>query len=204
MRHLIGLIHVHNVLSTNEACIIRILITFFIESQWESYPSDNSTIVLSKQIFDKTRKVNENVTSLIEKCILTPRIEDTADNDLYLSMIPDTQKSKTEFSLNHVVHLLYVTLEAYLDAYDIQSVYEKLTNSNNTPFDIETSSEQNNYSTTKYLMKKYVHILQSIMEFVNLFRDLKRQNKLPEVMNIFENIGFFKLYKVSSRSRSRH
>lgn len=197
MRHLVGLLHVNKMLSTNESCIIRILINFVNQSQWKSYPCDGTKIKLSKKLFHPPRKVKRKLSYIFKKCETLPCVDDT-ENRCYMKMEPKLEKSKEKFSLNHVVHLLYVTLEAYLDAYDLQSVQDTWSTLNeqllnDDVMETECLPISNCYVVTETLIKKYRNILQSIKELIGVFSDLKNRKELPEVLNIFGNIDLLDL-----------
>ncbi|CAB3243221.1 unnamed protein product [Arctia plantaginis] len=196
MRHLIGILHIQKILSIDECCILRILINFIGERQWNSYTHDNTEIIFSKKMFSLPKTVKRKINYLLKKSKTSFPLEST-ESRTYSRMEPDIKIIKSEASLYHIVHCLYITLDAYLDAYDIQSVQETWSNLNeqlmNESQVIETDTgsiltAHSNYSVTETLIKKYRHILKSIKELEDLFSELKKQGKLPEILNIFQNI----------------
>lgn len=196
MRHLVGILHIQKVLSTDESCILKFLINFMGEQQWQCYPPDNSEIVFSKNLFSLPKTVKRKINYLLKKIRTSSSLEGTESRQ-YSRMEPKIEIIKSEANLNHIVHCLYITLDAYLDAYDIQSVQETWNNLNQQLLDesqaMETDTEtilkeNSTYSVTESLIKKYRHILKSIKELEDLFSSLKKQEKLPESLNVFENI----------------
>lgn len=192
MRHLVGTLHINKLLSTDESCILTILINFFGDQQWKSYPPDNSDIIFSKKIFAPSKVVKEKINYLLKK-IKTPSV--STKNKQYSRMDPKLEIAESEASLNHVVHCLYIAVDAYLNAYDIKSVREtwstlneELLNDSKESNTETILSPHSNYYVTDTLIKKYSHILKSVKELENLFIELKNGEDLPEMLEYFENI----------------
>lgn len=193
MRHLVGVSHLNKILGTKEWCIVRILINFLTETQWKSYPSDRSEIILSNKLFVPPKTTKRKINYLLKTYQNISTDENVEDNE-YAKMEP-LEKNKAPVTLNHIVHCLYITLEAYLDAYDINSVKETWSNLNDQLSNESLLMERESavpahsyYSVTESLIKKYRDILKSVKELEDLFNDLKKRGELPQVMYVFENI----------------
>lgn len=191
MKHLMGMLHTQNLIKTNNDCIISILINFFKESEWRLYPPDATEIEISKKLFFKPKKIKRIINYVIKKCV-----NETEENIQYAKL--DQKELKyvvitEDFNLNHLVHTLYITLEAYLDTYDVQSVEETWNTLNNKiPYDdqphFETEPESSSYFVTEELIKKYKHIMKTTKELQTVYRDIKSRGDLPDMLEIFTNI----------------
>ena len=185
------MLHIQNLIKTNNDCIISILINFFKESQWQLYPPDATEIEISKKLFFKPKKIKRIINYVMKKCM-----NETEEKIQYAKL--DTKELKyvvvsEDFSLNHLVHTLYITLEANLDTYDVQSVEEtwnKLNNqiSDDNQTNSESLPENSSYFITEDLIKKYKHILKTTKELQTVIRDLKSSGDLPDMLEIFSNI----------------
>ncbi|KAJ8732910.1 hypothetical protein PYW07_015509 [Mythimna separata] len=190
MRHLIGILHIQKLMKTNNDCIISILINFFKESQWLPYAPDDTEIVISKKLFPKPKKIKKIINYVIKNCV-TPENEEVKNYAKF-----DKKEIKAvvlsmadNFSLNHLVHTLYTTLEAFLESYDVQSVEETWDKLNEKMSDeSETLPENCSYYVTEDLIKKYKNIMKTKKELQTIFNDLKSSGDLPDMLEVFTNI----------------
>lgn len=96
---------------------------------------------------------------------------------------------------NQVVHTLFITLEAYLDAYSLQNVQLTLGNLNEQLLQNETDvvihnflPELSSYSVSEDFIKKYRSIYQKLKELVLLLQEVKNGEDLPDILKVFEKI----------------
>lgn len=200
MKNLIGAIHVKKLLSTEESCVIRNLIDFIKESTWNEFPEAECDVQISKDLFPKPIKINKILRYLTKKCtkwMSEPEdITEEPESMQYPNM--DLQVADV-FELpncNHVIQTLYVTLEAYLDAYSVRNVQETLDSLNeklvqHDDINVTTNTflpELTSYTVSEQFIKKYRTIYQSLKELVLLLQGLKSSGEFPAVLKVFENI----------------
>ncbi|XP_053602763.1 uncharacterized protein LOC128670806 isoform X2 [Plodia interpunctella] len=180
MQHLIATLHIKTLLSTNEDDIIRILINFVTKKQWTLFPESDKEITISKKIISTPKKFNNITSYLVKKCknlnisesecpdILYPKLETPLD------VISDTY-------VNHVVHALYVSLEAYLDSYNVQNVQDTLDNLNKKLAQKSEDSEDIivpdycSYTVSESFIKKYTSLYKTLRELILIMNDLKNK-----------------------------
>ncbi|XP_049866371.1 uncharacterized protein LOC126367035 [Pectinophora gossypiella] len=191
MQHLIGVCHLQSILSTNESNIIKIFIKFLKEKQWKLFPDSQSEIQISKSTIIRPKKV-KNFMKYLEKISTLPEDFDEYCEVVYPKLDPETLVSDN-VDRNHIVHMLYITIDAYLDAYSIQSVQDTLDDLNDqVQRGIKTTSqfpENTSYSVTEYFIKQYRSIYQNLTELIDVLNTVNRK-QIPQI-EIFENIGFF-------------
>ncbi|XP_035459331.1 uncharacterized protein LOC118282381 [Spodoptera frugiperda] len=195
MKHLIGMTHIKILRPIQDDYISNILINFFKEKQWLTFPPDESQVIICRPLFMKPIKISGVLNFVTKKYFShNTKVEgaSSVDNIDYAKL--DTEKladNKLDDSLNHYVHTLYVTLEAFLNIYDVHAVQETWNRLNETP--IEDNVDQNNstsfqggkYKVTVEFIKKYKDIMKSMKELHKVFKDLKSNGDMPDILNIF-------------------
>lgn len=190
MKHILGVMHAQRLLLTDNDCIISILIQFINNSQWEKYPKDDNQIILAERLFPKPKKIKKVLNYLIKKCTSWTH-ESTSENRKYGKINLELLQNESEPSINHVIHTLYITLEAYIDTYDIHCVketWDKLNEEALNHSSSQTKQEYGSYTVTEHIIKKYKSILKDINELHLAFQNLKSVG-VPEPLCIFENAG---------------
>lgn len=194
MQYMIGTLHIQAILSTQEDNIIKIFIDFIKKSRLDLFPEGNSEICISKSEVIKPKKVKNVLKYFTKVC-------EEAEN--YSSDFYDYSYPKLDLSCiindaaidqNYIVHILYITVESYLDSYSVQLVQDTLDKLNeqlpgNSDEIENTPPELSTYTVTETFIKKYRSIYQTLTELILLLNNLKCKNNLPKIMNVFENIG---------------
>lgn len=193
MQHILGVLHVKRLLLTENDCIINILINFVNNSQWEKYPKDDSKITLSEKLFPKPKKIKKVLNYLLKKCA-SWNLESKTVNKNYGKIDLKSLLNESEPSINHIIHTMYITLEAYLDAYYINSVnetWDKLNEQalNHCSSQTQSDQEYSSYTVTEHLIKKYKLTLKNVNELQLAFQNLKSKGDPPAVFSIFKNLG---------------
>lgn len=195
MRHLIGTLHIKKLLFTEETCIIRNLINFIKQSSWNNYPETQSDIKVSKDTFFRPRKIRRKLKYLVKKCNAWNPDEQFEDLEKCYPKMDSKREIKDEINRNQVVHTLFITLEAYLDAYSVQHVQETLANMNeqlmkddNDLVSCNFLPELTSYSVTEQFIKKYRSIYQMLKELVILLQGVRNGDDFPDILKVFENI----------------
>lgn len=185
MKMLIGTQLIKTILSTKEDCIVKILIEFVQKEYWKKFSESNSELHISRNMFILS-KLHVDLCSPLETCTKYPK--------LHLESLPHN----TETSLNYIVQVLYITLEAYLAAYNVQRVQEKLDLLNDKLLQSEDDTELANYMPgssyfiSEGFIKKYVYIFKKLKELVITFQG-KKQCGLPQIMMVFKKVGLLDL-----------
>lgn len=197
MKHLIGTLHIKKLLLTEETCIIRNLIDFIKQSTWKNYPETESNIQVSNNTFFRPRKIKRKLKYLTNKCTAwrSETVIEDVEKQLYPKMESEMHNDE-EINRNQVVHTLFITLEAYLDAYSVQNVQETLGNLNEQVMKTDENElvlhnflpELSSYSVTEQFIKKYRSIFQMLKELVILLQEVKSDGDLPVVLKVFEKI----------------
>ncbi|XP_022816248.1 uncharacterized protein LOC111349377 [Spodoptera litura] len=198
MKHLIGMTHIKILHPIQDDYISNILINFFKERQWSAFPPDDNEVIICRPLFLKPIKIS-GVLNFVTKKFFTHNANveaaSSANNIGYAKL--DTEifaDKKLDDSLNHFVHTLYVTLEAFLNCYDVHAVQEMWNKLNETP--IKENDNQNNpttfqddkYNVTAEFIKKYKDIMKSMKELYKVFKDLKSSGDMPDILNIFTKL----------------
>ncbi|CAK1604424.1 unnamed protein product [Parnassius mnemosyne] len=203
MQYLIGIQHIQSVLLTDEENIIKIIIDFVENSQWENYEESSGTIEIVKNTAWKQRRVKK-VASFLSKVIhkaQNANCLDSKNQDLFPKFDPKDIDNTTALKQNDIVSTLYLTLDSYLDAFSVQNVQETLDRLNEQLLqkgfmeeDITDSiSEYSSYSVTEHFIKKYRSMYQMLKELMLALQKLKNNEQLPDVLKVFENIGLLEL-----------
>lgn len=195
MRYLIGMHVTKSFLKVKEkeGNVIRVLIDYIEKGQKEGYPQCSEIQVLKSQS-STTDKTYDMLHSLMEQCRLdevSPLNSDNNNNNDFPKMSP--LKSDKVVSEYHVVHVLYVTLEALLHAYSVKTVQETLDDLNNKllqdsqPFNI-VMPKPGIYSVSVDYIKKYRTIYASLQELIKMKERMMKDEGWPEVLDLFNNI----------------
>ncbi|KAL0840191.1 hypothetical protein ABMA28_015481 [Loxostege sticticalis] len=194
MQCLIGTLHIKKLLTTQEDDPIKIFTEFVRNSQWKKFPESSSEILVFKKT---TFSVKNLIKHLKKRCnylnTKIPQIE--MENDTFYRFDPLSMPKEPKISLNHVIHSLYITLEAYLDAYSVQNIQETLDDLNEKLLNGEPSNDQKllpdfcSYGVTENFIKKYRSIYQSLKELILILQAMKNNGDLPNMFKIFEKIG---------------
>ncbi|XP_063621293.1 uncharacterized protein LOC134793601 [Cydia splendana] len=196
MRYLIGMHVTKSFLKVKdkEDNVIRVLIDYIEKCQKEGYPQC-SDIQVSKSQSSITDKTYDMLLSLMEQCRLEEVSLSNSDNNNN-NGFPKMSPSKPDkvVSEYHVVNVLYVTLEALLDAYSVKTVQETLDDLNNKL--LRDSSQAFNivmpkpgtYSVSVDYIKKYRTIYASLQELIKMKQSMMKDEGWPEVLDLFNNI----------------
>lgn len=196
MQHLVGVSHMKMLLSIQEDDAIKIFINFLKKSQWKNFPESNLEIQLTKSTVIKPKKVKNIIKSLLTKCNIQENnsIEHNSDC-LYPKFDPDSFSLDSEIDQNYLVHVLYITIEAYLDAFSIQYLQDTLDDLNerlqeSMELDINDCEKKSNaYSVSEDFIKRCRSIYQLLKELILTLQELKSKGELPNILKVFNNIG---------------
>lgn len=199
MQYLIGNIHINTLLSTQHNDPIKNFIEFVNNKQWKKFLECGTKLVISKSQKKKLKNVKDFTKFLVKKLdTMNSQISlmDTERELNYNKFDPHSILKDNKVNLNHVIHTFYITLEAYLDAYNVQDVQESLDNLNERLNCDETSISKENhipeycsYSVTENFIKKYRTIYQTLKELMLILQSMKNSGDLPENFKVFEEIG---------------
>lgn len=196
MKHLIGILHIKNLLATDENCIIKNLITFIRKEMWNKFPQSEEPIKISTNSFFKPVKVKRQIRKLMK--LYSQEIPEE-NEPIYWKITPKSDDDD-DVNRNQIVYTLFLTLEAYLDAYSVQNVQETLDNLNEQLLNNNMNSNDNfipeigSYSVTEHFIKKYRSIYQMLRELVVLLQERKAQgDSADNVFDVFKNIELLSL-----------
>lgn len=175
----------------NKGCIIKILEDFLRQSQWKLYSTEHDEIKLSKKLFKPPKMVNDKISYLFSKCT-APTLSDNSST-IFLKKDPELMV-KTKAELHHIVHALYITLEASLDSSKLQFVQDTWNALNKPILNADLLCTYNCYSVSDDLQGRYKYNLKAIKELSTLFNDLLNRGWLPRMFNIFGNIKLLELH----------
>ncbi|XP_063821020.1 uncharacterized protein LOC135071184 [Ostrinia nubilalis] len=193
MKYLIGTLHIKRILPTQEDDPLKIFTDFVKNLQWKKYPESTSQINIPRTTNFKNTNLMKHLLRRCNKLNSKGNIVDE-ETETYKRFDPLSLPKDHKISLNHVIHTLYITLEAYLEAYSVQKVQETLGELNLNLESNENSIEQKilpdfcSYSVTEHFIKKYRSIYQSLRELVLILNEMKVSGSLPSIFKVFENI----------------
>uniref|UniRef100_A0A2A4IXD5 Uncharacterized protein n=1 Tax=Heliothis virescens TaxID=7102 RepID=A0A2A4IXD5_HELVI len=193
MKHMMGMLHLKKMLEIDNDCIISILINFFKEAQWQNYAPEDSEIKIAPKLFEKPKKVKKIIQYLLKQCESWSLEDEPEENIIkYDKLDNKVFKVQTNNTLNHVVHTMFITLEAYLDTYNVQDVQETWNKLNENPDENETKSQtllEQGYDVTEDFIKKYKYIMKTSKELRNVFHNLRNTGDMPDILEVFTNIS---------------
>lgn len=195
MQYLLGTLHIKKILSSEENDPIKSFTVFVKDMRWKKFSEKGSEIIIFKK--NKGKKI-KNFTHYLKKKWenLNPEIPMENEDILYYKFDPHSIVKDSKVTLNHVIHIFYITLEAYLDAYNVQDIQETLDELNEKLNCSEAMSDEENhipdfcsYSVTENFIKKYRSIYQTLKELMLTLQALKSSGDLPTIFKVFEKIG---------------
>ncbi|XP_046960236.1 uncharacterized protein LOC124530228 isoform X2 [Vanessa cardui] len=189
MKRAVGLLYCNKSLNYVESNIIYVLITFLETSKWKDFPKSESESLLKrlnimegspKNIMSHLSKICKNISVISNNNISYPKFD-----------YPD----KGQINQDIIISALYISLNAYLESYNVQKVNATLEKMNNSEIVMETEQIIPNYSVTKDLINVYKNIYQLLPKVVLILNDLKKDNMLPDQLKVFERLFTFDLIK---------
>ncbi|KAM3962394.1 uncharacterized protein ACR2FA_003638 [Aphomia sociella] len=198
MQHLIGALHVQKLLSSHYDDIIVNLTNFVATAQWKKFPLSHNEIDISEK-YDNRSKSNKSILNHLAKMCRNWRtlsLVSTLDHKLYPKFDPESLNDNYDTDINYVVHAVYITLEAYFEAYNVEKVQETLDSLNKqilTNDNVEQVTNSSSYSVTEQFIKNYRSIFQKLQELVLILHKAKSSKQLPDVLKVFERIGLLGL-----------
>lgn len=198
MQYIVGNLHVQSIMSTKEHDIIKVINNFVKKTQWEKYQANsNNILVINAHPFLKAKKIR-NVSNYLSKIVYKAQKRNFFQNsieDHYPKYDSSVIKYSSIIDQSHIVSTLYMTLTAYLDAFNVEHVQETLDTLNEQLLTDEQTtgienciSEHCSYTITENFIKKYRSIYQMLKELMVTLHELKSNEQLPEILKIFENI----------------
>ncbi|KAG7299821.1 hypothetical protein JYU34_016838 [Plutella xylostella] len=196
MTYLVGILHLKSILSTKEDEILKIMIDFVKKSAWTDLPDSDPKTKIGVINPVRAQPVRRKLRFLIKKIKKT--VKSTPCNDDKMCF-PKHEEGKGNCQhLNdqmHVVQTLYITLQAFLDAYCVEDFQEKLETLNdkvdqneNLSLDDGDLSNDSSYNVSEGFIKKYRSIYQMLQELAMLLHSLKSKNQMPDILKVFSNV----------------
>ncbi|XP_059052497.1 uncharacterized protein LOC131847065 [Achroia grisella] len=199
MQYLVGNLHVQKLLSSQFDDIIVNLTNFVTKSQWKQFPLSGTTINLSKR-HNNRPKSSKNILNCLSKMCRnwkTSSKHHKKNSELYPKFDLGSISRNYEINVSYVVHTMYLSLEAYFDAFNVELVQETLDSLNKQILNnTDTNAQVTNFSSfsvTEHFIKKYRSIFQKLQEFILILHNTKTTKELPEVLKVFEKIGLLSL-----------
>jgi hypothetical protein len=197
MQCLVGKLHIKKLLSTQEDDPIRILTEFIREHQWKQFPEVQSKLIIPKKTDQSLKKAKSFFDFLNKKCKeLSKQKTSLSAQKKYAKLDHNSLLNKDKYSLNDVVNILYVTLNAFLDAYSVQNMQdtldllnEQIQNGTTSENYVHSLPEYCSYTVTEDFIKKYRTIYQTLKELMLLLQEMKNNETLPDIFKVFDKIG---------------
>lgn len=179
--------------STEHSCIIKDVIDFIKDKEWMDYPEIDIQVSRNSTFFRK-RNIKRKLKYLAQKC--TKWIPTQNDGTDYSYRKIEKSANLADDIESYKIHTLFISLEAYLDAYSVQTVQDTLDSMNEQLSQNDETNllihnylpELSSYSVTEEFIKKYRSICQSLRELVILLQEVKGKGELPTVLKVFEKI----------------
>lgn len=191
IRSKIGTMYLQKVLSIEGDCLFIILKKFLEESLWKNFPVSNRLIKTAPSVFPVPKKISHKLKYLQKKCLSAMCEEDSGENFCQLDY------SKQETSVVHqeqMFHILYVSLDAYLDGFSIPDHRDTIHQMNLLEGNCIDNSENDVQCTvTETFVKTYKRTYEALKEITLLFDTLKDSDRMPppDLISKMKNIGLF-------------
>ncbi|XP_068630398.1 uncharacterized protein [Battus philenor] len=200
MKYLVGSLHVHSIISASENNIIQIIMNFINNKEWEQYPAIHNKLDISATNMIKARRV-KNITKYLSKTmnkIMQRQHSISKTNESCRKFMPIANKDSFTIDQNYVIFCLYIALDAYLEAFNVQHVQDMLDTLNkkmlhNEQIEEDFIPQYCTYSVTLQFIKQYRSIYEQLQELIIRLHKLAGNGHLPEAFKIFENVGLLGL-----------
>lgn len=200
MVNLIGTLYIQTLLNTQEENILKIFLNFINKKQWKDFLENDTDIEIPKKSIIKPKKVKDVLKYLTKACetITLSESKECVEDNIYRKFDYNAIENGPEITLHEIVLILYITMEAFLDAHSVQLVQDKIENLNERLTEMagdvtnkSTIPEHCSYSVTEHFIKRYRTIFQVSTELVSKLYKLKESNELPPcVLKISNALGF--------------
>ncbi|KAF9406301.1 hypothetical protein HW555_013274 [Spodoptera exigua] len=195
MKYHIGMIHIKSNFPVRDDCILKILIRFVKQQQWLRYHDTNEPFQLMpgnhvlKHLF--VRLINKNLDWIYgdaeEELTTYSKLGEKT-----LQVVQGGSGGRSSISLQHAVHVLYLTLEAFLESYNLYGVQKLWCIWNSSILDgkelLRRLKEKTNYSLTEDFIKKYDDNLSALQELQNVYYGSVGKENVPEIMRVFAKL----------------
>ncbi|OWR43257.1 hypothetical protein KGM_215884 [Danaus plexippus plexippus] len=188
MRYFIGMLHCEVLLSvTIKSSIIRTLINFVKESQWNHFPESQNSII-PEGVENAKQLTADNILRHLIK-ISKNENKSCDNNNVRYPKFKHVNKTFVTDQI-FVTRVLYITVQAYLDAYHLckmEKTLKRLTNESlqdNSKVGVKYFESVNSF-VTQASVKIYRSIYSDLKEFI---QDIKKQKEIPKILDIFMNI----------------
>ncbi|CAG9784920.1 unnamed protein product [Diatraea saccharalis] len=198
MQYLIGVLHLKTLLATQAEDPISILIDFIKTTQWKKFPESKTEIMPYKTTEHSLKNV-KNLFNFLNKKYANVNTSasnnSTSEKNVYKKLEDNLNHKEVEVTLNDAVHILYITVGAYLDAYSVQNMQEALDSLNEQLLNGDSSNNDYSlpifcsYSVSEQFVKRYRSIYQTLRELMILLQEKRDSGELPETFKIFTKIG---------------
>lgn len=201
MVNLIGTIHIQNLLNTQEDNILKIFLNFINKMQWKNFLENDTDIEIPKKSVIKPKKVKDVLKYLTKACqaITLSESVECFDGDIFRKIDHNAIENDPDINQNEIVSILYITMEAFLDAHSLQLIQDTIEKLNERLTQMAEGDVQNesaipencSYSVTEHFIKRYRTIFQVSTELVSKLYTMKESNELPLcVLKISNALGF--------------
>ncbi|XP_026486183.2 uncharacterized protein LOC113393496 [Vanessa tameamea] len=186
MKREVGFLYCKKYLNYVEEDIMNILITFLETSKWKDFPkSDSENLLKRLNIVESTPK---NIMNHLSKICKNKSVMSNNNMSYPKFQSPD----ESEINQDIIISALYISLNAYLESYNVQNVNATLEKMNNSEIVLERK-QISEYYITPELIKIYKNIYQLLPKVILILNDLKKNNRLPEQFKVFERLFTFDL-----------
>lgn len=199
LKYHIAMIYIKNTFPVRDDCILKILTRFIRQQQWLRYQDTNQPFQLMpgfhvlKHLF--VRLINKNLDWIYGD----PEEELTTYSKLGEKSLPAgaasaaaSARNNVHVTLQHAVHILYLTLEAFLETYNLYGVQKLWCIWNSSVLDgkelLRRLTEKTNYTLSDDYIRKYDDNLTALQELQNVFYGNVGKENVPEIMRVFAKL----------------
>lgn len=199
MRYILGIKCLMDILNTREDDILMIIKDFLINSSWNKFSGKQPQKVIETPSKNLPTSVNKLFPYLAKFCIKSSASMECKENK-EVSYPKDIPYDTDFINQTQLICLLYITFEAYWDAFSVQKVQNtldvmnemsikdlsQLSNTMLNDSNVRNSERNKPYSVSETFIKKYRTICQLLKEVMIIFSQLKVEDKLCDDFKIFE------------------
>ncbi|XP_050342829.1 uncharacterized protein LOC126768646 isoform X2 [Nymphalis io] len=181
MKCTVGLIYCNSCLSYDEENIINVLIKFLETTKWNDFPK-NDSVKLLKKISEKAEILPSNIINHLSK--ICKNVPSKSNNNMTYPKFHSN--GEREINQDIIINALYISLEAYLESYNVKNVNVTLEKINNS--EIVSEGTTSAYTANADLFKVYTNIYHLLPKLILILNDLKKDKQLPKIFKVFEKL----------------
>ncbi|CAH0728893.1 unnamed protein product, partial [Brenthis ino] len=159
--------------------VIDAIYDFIQKSYWENFPKNNEHFI--KNEINQGIEAND-ILKLLSQICMNANFKCNEREDIY-KKFDENCLSESEMTQNDVIKLLYISLEALLDAFNVRKVHDAVQGSTQEETPVLTS-----YHVTTNLEIEYKNIYRAQKNLIELLQQKQAAGELPKFLECLKII----------------